>query len=73
MSNDTSLGDRLLHLEEQFAHQQHTVEQINEVVIGLRSTIERLEAVLSKQHERIEELEEHEVTSEPEDEKPPHY
>lgn len=72
MSNDTG-GERLTHLEEQFAHQQHTVEQLNEVVIELRGTVEKLEAAINKNHERIEELEEHEVTSEPADEQPPHY
>ncbi len=71
MSNE-QLYQRLQHLEEQLAHEQHTVKQLNEIVIELRNQSERFEKLLAEQKKKIETLQQ-QLSEDLPHEKPPHY
>ena len=71
MSNEKVLR-RLQQVEEQLAHEQHTVKQLNEIVIELREQIERVEKLLAEQKIKIELLQQKTSEDLPH-EKPPHY
>ena len=66
------IHQRLQYLEEQLAHEQHTVRQLNEIVIQLRGQTEQLAKQLSDQKDKMEVLE-HRLSEDLPHEKPPHY
>jgi len=63
---------RLIDLETRQAFQEDTLEQLNEVVIELRSQVDTLIQRLKVAEERLERLEPN-IISSLEDDKPPHY
>jgi uncharacterized coiled-coil protein SlyX len=74
-SNTADLSRRVLQLEETVCHDQRLIEELNQVVIGLRLEIERVHLRLSAV-ERNWGLLDQRVRSHEDnlpDEKPPHY
>ncbi len=69
------LRNRLVALEEQFMHEQRTVEQLNQVVTEQQTRLERLEAALTRMTLRIDAVRAAVETGprSPEEERPPHY
>jgi uncharacterized coiled-coil protein SlyX len=73
--NTADLTRRLLQLEETVCHDQRLIEELNQVVIGLRLEIERVQLRLSAAERNWGMLDQR-VRSHEEnlpDEKPPHY
>ena len=66
------MEQRLIDLETRQAFQEDTLEQLNEVVIELRSQVDTLIQRLKVAEERLERLEPN-IISSLEDDKPPHY
>ena len=66
-------ADRIAKLEEVLTHQQLLVEQLNEIVIELRTNVERLQSRIERQQLQIKHLESRSRDDEIPDEKPPHY
>ena len=74
MSQPHDLQDRVTQLEECFAHQERLVEQLNNVVIQLRSDLARVESKHEEQQRNVKWLLENTSNVEDQaDEKPPHY
>ncbi|QDU97605.1 SlyX family protein [Lignipirellula cremea] len=74
MPEPNPLQDRVTKLEESTAHQEHLVEQLNQIVIQLRVDLERLESENREHRRQVKWLTENNTTSqEIVDEKPPHY
>ena len=67
-----SAQNRVAKLEELLMHQQHTIEQLNEIVIQLRGDLEKLQQKIDKQELTINEMETRFGDDLPH-EKPPHY
>lgn len=66
--------ERITILEEKHAHLERIVADLNEVVIDQHKRIERLELLLRRSDEKIEQL--HAALDQPRsaaDERPPHY
>ncbi len=72
-SRDALLVDRMLRLEELVSHQQHLLDQLNQVAIGLQAQLDRQQrehqASLQRLREELEKATDGEVPIE----KPPHY
>ena len=74
MSESTKTDQRVTALEELVSHQQHLLEQLNEVVIQLRLDFD----LQKEKHVRLQGqlnwiLENHPAGEKVEEEKPPHY
>lgn len=71
-----NLEERVERLEMEVAHQQRTLDQLNEVVIEQSLDLLRVQRTLQQLAKQLEDLATPPVTSEPVDlvdEKPPHY
>ena len=69
-----ALESRLVQLEELFSHQQHLVQQLNDEVVSLRATLDRLQNQAVAHEERLKWLVENRLTLDDlPNEKPPHY
>ena len=66
------LHERMTRVEEQLMHQQHFVQQLNEVIIELRTELDAATKKLQKSDEQIEWLLQKQEDGLP-NEKPPHY
>ena len=66
------LQERLTRVEEQLMHQQHFVQQLNEVIIKLRAELDAATKKLQKSDQQIEWLLQKQEDDLP-NEKPPHY
>ena len=74
MSNELELAARVLRLEERLSHEQHAVEQLNQVIIQLQNDIARLDLELAKHQGRLQEISDKQSDEiDVQDEKPPHY
>ncbi len=74
MPESNPLQDRVTQLEESFSHQEHLVEQLNQVVIQLRADLERLESENNEQRRQVKWLaENNSIIEDRTDEQPPHY
>lgn len=74
-SDTTNLSRRLLQLEETICHDQRLIEELNQIVIGLRQEMERIQLRLLAAEQNWGMLDQR-VRSHEEnlpDEKPPHY
>lgn len=72
-SQETSL-QRVTRLEETVAHQQHLLDQLNDVVIGLRRELADLAKQSAEQQSRLKTLmSDHSMIEHDPDERPPHY
>lgn len=65
--------NRLVELETRIAYQEHTLQQLNDVVTEQQARVARLESSLSALHERLREVSENVFRHEGGEEKPPHY
>lgn len=74
MPEESSLQDRVVRLEELFSHHQHTVQQLNDVILRLRDEVESLTRRVDGHESRLQLLSEKQAALEEQpDEKPPHY
>ena len=65
--------ERLTHLEERLAHQEHAVGQLSDVLHRQQAEIERLATLCRQLGERLAALPQGDAPGDPLDEKPPHY
>ncbi|MHC2069927.1 SlyX family protein [Bremerella sp. T1] len=66
--------ERITTLEEKHAHQERIIADLNEVILDQQKRLMRLESLLKRADERIEQL--HAAMDQPrsaDDERPPHY
>ena len=69
-----TLEERVTRLEEIHSHHQHLMDQLNEVIVGLRRDLTRLEKRYDEQQSRLKTLmADHSVIEDDPDERPPHY
>ncbi len=73
MANPKSPELRIQRLEEQLAHEQHTVQQLNEVVTNLHLDFKRLAEKFDELQTRLTDLAAKQESGPPPVEKPPHY
>ena len=74
MPQQPSPQDRVVRLEELFSHHQHMVQQLNEVIVQLRSEVENLKARSARQEARLQQVADKQASLDDQpDEKPPHY
>ena len=69
----TKLEQRLQKLEEVATHQEHLLQQLNDVVVQLRGEHELLQARFHRQLSRLETLIESQASPLDPNERPPHY
>ena len=73
MPDDRSLEDRVTQLEELSSHQEHLLQQLNDVVVHLRTDFDvllaRMKSRIDSLEVRLNNLPSHDDPSE----KPPHY
>ena len=68
-----SLQDQVIQLEELVTHQEHLIQQLNEVLLQVRSDCDRMKTSFQEKIDRLESLAEHQLSDYDPDEKPPHY
>ena len=76
MSDFEALQQRVVQLEELFSHHQHDVQQLNEVILQLRSELDALQIKYANQQTRLEAIQESQAQAASDDladQKPPHY
>ncbi len=72
MSGETLVA-RVIQLEELVSHQEHLLQQLNNVVSELRSECDDLKDMFGERCDRLESLIENQSEGDSPDEKPPHY
>tara|TARA_R110002049_G_scaffold260412_1_gene436251 strand:+ start:10291 stop:10497 length:207 start_codon:yes stop_codon:yes gene_type:complete len=65
--------ERLIEIESRLAYQDHTLNELNDVVTQQQATIMKLERLCLSMAERVSSLQEAFSEGENGDEKPPHY
>ena len=65
--------DRLMDIETKLAFQEHTVEELNKVVIEQQKEIDRLKNAVEYLLDKMELLVDTNMERAPADDKPPHY
>tara|TARA_B100001123_G_C14515587_1_gene712149 strand:+ start:92 stop:313 length:222 start_codon:yes stop_codon:yes gene_type:complete len=68
-----SLQDQVIQLEELVTHQEHLIQQLNEVLLQVRSDCDRMKISFQEKIDRLESLVEQQMSDYDPDEKPPHY
>ncbi|TWU43049.1 hypothetical protein Q31b_20840 [Novipirellula aureliae] len=72
--HDSNVDDRLINFEMHIAHLQRVVDQLNEVVTEQAKRQDRMQNTINQLQNKIKEMKvEKETSSDPLDEKPPHY
>ena len=71
--NPQSLEQRLTQLEELFSHQQHLVQQLDQVTVQLRADLVALDKRVADQQTQLEWLTQNNSPIDDREEKPPHY
>lgn len=66
------MEDRIIDLETRLAFQEHTLQQLNDVIIEMRDQLDRLGHRLRLAEERLVDADPN-MNIEPQDETPPHY
>ena len=69
----SSLQDQVIQLEELVTHQEHLIQQLNEVLLQVRADCDRMKTSFQEKIDRLESLVEHQMSDYDPDEKPPHY
>ena len=64
---------RIIDLEERLTHQQHLIDQLNDVVLGQARQLERLGRELTSYATAVERLAQNAACDDLPHEKPPHY
>ena len=73
MSDEPSLEQRVIQIEELLSHHEHVIQQLNEVVLQLRADHDSLTAKLLQRIDRLEAQLVNLSTPYDPNEKPPHY
>ncbi|MBV1881116.1 MAG: SlyX family protein [Pseudomonadales bacterium] len=67
------MDKRLDEIETKLAYQEHTIQELNDVVFQQQKQIDKLELICKRQHERLSDISDSIPEGKPQDEKPPHY
>jgi SlyX protein len=67
------MEDRLIELETRLAFQEHTLQELNEVVTAQQRQLDRIEQQIAELAERLHALKASPLASEAEETPPPHY
>jgi SlyX protein len=70
---DTAMNDRLIDLESRLAFQEHTLEELNQVVIEQQRQLALLTERLRVLEERVRASQPSQIATEAEESPPPHY
>jgi len=65
--------ERMVNIEAKIAYQEHSLQELNDVIYRQQKQIDQLEQICQQLIERVKSLAETSLTGTPEDEKPPHY
>jgi len=65
--------ERIVNIEAKIAYQDHTLQELNDVIYRQQKQIDQLESICQHLIERVKSLADTSVTGTLEDEKPPHY
>ncbi|MFQ5354949.1 MAG: SlyX family protein [Mariprofundaceae bacterium] len=68
-----SLEDRIIDLETKFAYQDHTIQELNEVIIRQQIQIGSLENQLQRIRNHLKEITPSEIEHSEDEAPPPHY
>jgi SlyX protein len=64
---------RLIDIEVKLAHQEHALDEVNQVLTDQQAQLSRLEQVCQSLIERLRSLSDGSTADERDNEKPPHY
>jgi SlyX protein len=64
---------RLIDIEVKLAHQEHALDEVNQVLTDQQAQLSRLEQVCQSLIERLRSLSDGSAADERDNEKPPHY
>lgn len=65
--------DRITELETKVAYQEHTIQELNDVIYRQQQQIDKVEVMCQHLMDRIQSLAASEGGQQPANEKPPHY
>jgi SlyX protein len=65
--------DRLIDLETRIGFQEHTIEQLNQVIVDQQKQLDRLALRLEQTEERMKSLQSSNIALPHEEAPPPHY
>jgi len=64
--------ERLSNIEVKLAYQEHTIQELSDVVYQQQQQIDKLEVICKRQHQLINDIS-GSMPDKPQDERPPHY
>ena len=67
------MEDRIINLETKLAYQEHTIEELNSVVIEQQNEIDRLKNAVEYLLDKVSQMADTHMEKAPANEKPPHY
>ena len=67
------MEQRVAELESQLAFQEHTIQELNDVIIELRKEIENVHLEMNRLKDKIEDINSSTVIPLSEEKPPPHY
>ncbi|MCG8471906.1 MAG: SlyX family protein [Desulfobacterales bacterium] len=67
------MEDRIIDLETKLAYQEHTIDELNSVIIEQQNEIDRLKQAVEYLLDKVEQLVDTHMEKAPANEKPPHY
>ena len=67
------MEDRIIELETKLAYQEHTIEELNSVVIMQQGEIDRLKCAVEYLLDKVPQIADTNLEKAPANEKPPHY
>lgn len=73
MGDSETLLLRITHLEERLAHNQHLIQQLNEVIVQLRMEMDAQQSVHRKKLAELKDLIDRRTGDDLPHDKPPHY
>ncbi len=73
MSDRSEMNNELIELQTQLAFQEHTVAELNSVIISHQKQLDRLQLEMHLLKEKFSALEDKVEVGPMQDEKPPHY
>jgi SlyX protein len=65
--------ERLIDIEVKLAHQEHALDEVNQVLMDQQAQLMRLEQVCQSLVERLRGMSDETATDERDNDKPPHY
>ena len=67
------MDNKIIELEEKFAHLDHLLDSLNNVVFRQAQKIDELEEMIKHLSAKIEQLKDNAIEAKPENNPPPHY